>query len=65
MDISTDLTRSVFDFVVKKRVKLMKKKWPWNVPEEYFDRSIKSLREEYNIFVLDKKELHFDNPTYI
>ena len=51
--------------IVKKRVKLMKKKWPWNVPEEYFDRSIKSLREEYNIFVLDKKELHFDNPTYI
>ena len=43
----------------------MKKKWPWNVPEEYFDRSIRGLREEYNIFVLNKKELHFDNPTYI
>ena len=46
-------------------IKLMKKKWPWNVPEEYFDRSIKGLREEYNILVLNKKELHFDNPTYI
>ena len=38
----------------------MKKKWPWNVPDEYFDRSIKGLREEYNILVLNKKELHFE-----
>ena len=48
-----------------KRVKLMKKKWPWLIPENYFSRTIKDLRDEYNIKVLSEEELYFEDPTYM
>ena len=48
-----------------KRVKLMTKKWPWYIPQEYFSRTIKDLRNEYNIKVLSKEELYFEDPTYM
>ena len=48
-----------------KRVKLMTKKWPWYIPEDYFSRTIKDLRDEYNIKILSEEELHFEDPTYM
>ena len=48
-----------------KRVKLMTKKWPWAIPEDYFSRTIKDLRDEYNIRVLSEEELYFEDPTYM
>jgi hypothetical protein len=48
-----------------KRVKLMTKKWPWYIPQEYFSRTIKDLRDEYNIKVLTEEELYFEDPTYM
>ena len=48
-----------------KKVKLMTKKWPWAIPEDYFSRTIKDLRDEYNIRVLSEEELYFEDPTYM
>ena len=48
-----------------KKVKIMTKKWPWYIPEDYFSRTIKDLRDEYNIKILSEEELHFEDPTYM
>ena len=48
-----------------RKIKLMKKKWPWLIPENYFSRTIKDLRNEYNIKVLSEEELYFEDPTYM
>ena len=44
--------------IIFKQRKLMNKKWPFQFPEEYLDRRINELREEYGIEILkedDKK----------
>ena len=48
-----------------RKIKLMTKKWPWLIPEDYFSRTIKDLRNEYNIEVLSEEELYFEDPTYM
>ncbi len=51
--------------MARKKIKLMTKKWPWLISEDYFSRTIKDLRDEYNIKVLSEEELYFEDPTYM
>ncbi len=51
--------------LAKRKIKLMTKKWPWIIPQNYFSRTIKDLRNEYNIQVLSEEELYFEDPTYM
>ena len=42
--------------IIFKQRKLMNKKWPFQFPEEYLDRRIKELREEYGIEILKEED---------
>jgi hypothetical protein len=48
--------------IAYKNIKLMEKKWPWYVPDEFMSRSLRELREEFGINVLDKDELGIQHP---
>ena len=37
----------------------MKKKWPFEFPEAYYDRKIFDLREEYGIEILKEEDKKF------
>ncbi|MEK9649803.1 MAG: hypothetical protein VW146_02510 [Gammaproteobacteria bacterium] len=52
------LLRSVFKnkIMVFNRTRKMKKKWPFNHPEDYLNRTILDLRSEYGIDILNKEE---------
>lgn len=49
--------------IAYKNAKLVKKKWPWYVPDEFMSRSLRELREDFGIRVLDKDELAIEQPT--
>ena len=44
------------------RARKMKKKWPFQMPEEYLDMKISDLRETYGINILSEDELNY-TPT--
>ena len=41
---------------------MMKKKWPFRVPEDYLDMKISDLRKRHGIIVLKSDELDY-SPT--
>ena len=41
------------------RTRKMKKKWPFQMPEEYLDMKISDLREIHGINILSAKELNY------
>ena len=45
--------------IIFKQRKLMNKKWPFQFPEEYLDRRINELREEYGIEILKEDDKKF------
>jgi hypothetical protein len=45
--------------IIFKHKKLMKKKWPFEFPEAYYDRKIFDLREEYGIEILKEEDKQF------
>ena len=55
------LYKNVFKTKIKvlKRVWKMKKKWPYQFPNEFYDRKIGDLRKEYGIHVLRPEEKEF------
>ena len=55
------LYKNVFKTKIKvlKRVWKMKKKWPYQFPNEFYDRKIGDLRKEYGISILKPEEKEF------
>ena len=55
------LYKNVFKTKIKvlKRVWKMKKKWPYQFPNEFYDRKICDLRKEYGISILKPEEKEF------
>ena len=55
------LYKNVFKTKIKvlKRVWKMKKKWPYQFPNEFYDRKIGDLRKEYGINILKPEEKEF------
>ena len=55
------LYKNVFKTKIKvlKRVWKMKKKWPYQFPNEFYDRKIDDLRKEYGISILKPEEKEF------
>ena len=43
-----------------RRSRHLKKKWPFTFPEEWLDRSVKELRDEHGIVILNTEEKHTD-----
>ena len=41
------------------RTRKMKKKWPFQIPEEYLDMKISDLREVHGINILSAEELNY------
>ena len=44
------------------RTRKMKKKWPFQMPEDYLDMKISDLREAHGIKILSAEELNYE-PT--
>ena len=57
------LYKNVFKTKLKviKKVWYMKKKWPYEFPDCYYDRTISDLRNEYGIKILTMDEKIFDS----
>jgi hypothetical protein len=55
------LYKNVFRTKIKvlKRAWKMKKKWPYQFPNEFYDRKINDLRKEYGISILKPEEKEF------
>ena len=55
------LYKNVFKTKIKvlRRVWKMKKKWPYQFPNEFYDRKICDLRKEYGISILKPEEKEF------
>ena len=55
------LYKNVFKTKIKvlRKVWKMKKKWPYHFPNEYYDKKISDLREEYGISILKPEEKEF------
>ena len=55
------LYKNVFKTKVKvlRKVWKMKKKWPYQFPNEFYDRKISDLRKEYGISILKPEEKKF------
>ena len=55
------LYKNVFKTKIKvlRKVWKMKKKWPYQFPNEFYDRKINDLRKEYGISILKPEEKEF------
>jgi hypothetical protein len=55
------LYKNVFKTKIKvlRKVWKMKKKWPYQFPNEYYDKKISDLRKEYGISILKPEEKEF------